>query len=41
MLKDYKLHWFSNGNELQNLVKDINIKIFNKREVIELDYAGF
>jgi len=40
-LKDYKLFFLTNSNEVQNLIRDINIKLINKRETQELDFVGF
>lgn len=34
--------YFLTGNiEIQNLVRDINVKLINKRETQELDFLGF
>lgn len=40
-LKDYKLFFLTNSNEVQNLIRDVNIKLINKRETQELDFVGF
>jgi hypothetical protein len=41
MLKDYKLAFLTNQPELNNMVRDINVKLLGRREVSELDYTGF
>jgi len=30
-LKEYKLYFLTSNNEVQNLVRDINVKLLNKR----------
>ena len=40
-LKDYKLYFLTSNNEVQNLVRDVNVKLLNKRETQELDFIGF
>lgn len=30
-LKDYKLLFLTNNNEVHNLIRDINVKLLNKR----------
>jgi hypothetical protein len=42
MFKDFKLYSLTSSIELQNLIRDINIKILNKKDVLnELDFNGF
>jgi hypothetical protein len=41
LLKDYRLAFLTNANEVGALVRDVNIKLLGKREVSELDYSGF
>jgi hypothetical protein len=31
----------SNNTEIQNLVRDINVKLLGKRETQDLDFSGF
>ena len=33
-LKDYKMYFLTSNNEVQNLVRDINVKLLNKRETL-------
>lgn len=40
-MKEYKLYFLTSNNEVQNLVRDINVKLMNKRETQELDFLGF
>ena len=40
-MKDYRLHFFATNSEVQHLVREINVKIYNKRENNDLDFHGF
>ena len=40
-LKEYKLYFLSSNNEIQNLVRDINVRLLGKRETLDLDFSGF
>lgn len=40
-LKDYKLFFLTNNPEVQNLVRDVTVKLLNKKEEQGLDFAGF
>lgn len=40
-MKDYRLAFLTNPQEVNGLVKDINMKLLNRREINELDYNGF
>lgn len=40
-LKDFKLFFLTNKDEVTNLVRDLNVKMLKKRETQELDFNGF
>ena len=40
-LKDYKLFFLTNSDEIRQLVRDVNVKLLNRRETQELDFNGF
>jgi hypothetical protein len=42
MFKDYKLYFLTSSNEIQQIIRDLNVKIFGKKDIInELDFHGF
>ena len=41
LLKDYKFFFLTSKDEIMSLVRDINVKMLNKRETQELDFIGF
>ena len=42
MVKDYKLMQFTTAQEIQNLIRDINVKIIGRKDIVnELDLEGF
>lgn len=41
MLKDYRMFYFTSQPEINAMVRDINVKLLNRREVNELDFKGF
>ena len=40
-LKDYRKMYLTSNSEVNAMVRDINIKLLNKRDVSELDFKGF
>ena len=41
LLKDYRFYYLTSQSEINALIRDINVKILNKREVHDLDFKGF
>lgn len=42
MLKDYNFMFLSSNNQVQSIVRDINVKILKRKEIInQLDFSGF
>jgi hypothetical protein len=41
MLKDYRMFYLTSQPEINAMIRDINVKLLNRREVNELDFKGF
>ena len=41
-LKDYKLFFLTSNPEIQSIIRDINVRLLNKKETTQdLDFNGF
>ena len=41
MLKDYGKYYLTSQTELQNTVRDLNVKLFKRKTIQDLDFRGF
>ena len=40
-LKEYKLYFLTSNEDVKSLVREINVKLLDRREVQDLDFQGF